>query len=147
MFPSQKQKTVNTLKNITSNVVKNNNIPIVTNDGIIIGPYFIVYKNDEYLIQYGKNICYKTFTKTSAIAICQLMNTSNNRYEINKILKADHDAFFCKNDLYFIKNAYNSAKKNNNIVKTQILENKFTVTYEKYERAREILKKSIYNII
>jgi hypothetical protein len=147
MFLDEKKKAASTLQNIANSVLKNKVIPVETSNGIMMGDYLVQFKNNEYVIKLKNTVYYKTFSKSSAIAICYIMNTSKDKFTVSKILKADHDMFFSHNDLYFIQNAVDGAKKRNDLVKCEILENKLTVTYEKYERANQNLKKYINSII
>jgi hypothetical protein len=147
MFLDEKKKAANTLHNIANSVLKTNVIPVETNHGTMIGDYLIQFKNNEYVIKSKNSVYYKTFSKSSAIAICHIMSSSKDKYKINKILNADRDMFFSQNDLEFIENAFKGAKKRNDVIKCEILENKFTVTYEKYARANQTLKNYLTNII
>jgi hypothetical protein len=147
MFLDEKKKAANTLHNIANSVLKTNVIPVETKNGIILGDYIIQFQNNEYVIKSKNSVYYKTFSKSSAIAICHIMCSSNDRYKISKILKADHDMFHSHNDLEFIENAFKGAKKRNDVIKCEILENKFAVTYEKYARANQTLKNYLNNII
>jgi hypothetical protein len=147
MLLEEKKKTANTLHNIATYVLKNKIIPVETTNGTIVGNYIIQFKNNEYIIKSGNFVHYKTFSKSSAIAICYILSKTNDKYKILSIVKADHDMFFSQNDLQFIQHAYKVAKKKNDIVKCEILENKYSFTYEKYERSNSTLKNYLSTII
>lgn len=134
---------VKTFARISDSVIRKSGktLPIVTKSGILIGSYIIKPVNHCFLVQRGSEVLYRTFNKTAAMIIANLLH-NNNRDEIVHILDVDRKVASAREDLEVSRYHYNKAKKNNDHLKSGIMISKFEAADDKYQIAKHKLQES-----
>lgn len=142
MSQIQTDDLVNKLEKLSTKAVSSNLVPLVTKNGILMGTYIIKPRNGVFDIKEGDQVLYTTYSKSAAMIVVRMMAKKIRSERIMEIIDADRTAFSSRNDLELFKYHYENAKKRNDLSKKDIFLSRFEVTNDRYQRAKDVLKKS-----
>lgn len=143
------QETAKNLKSVADKTLSKSIIPYVTKKGIVVGSCLIVPSDEGFVVKRKNIVVAKTMSKSAAMIIAALMNKKITKAvveEIKSVSAADMVSFSSKHDLEIFKYHYSLAEKKNDENKKALMECRFSFANERYQQARNILKKSYMNL-
>ena len=143
------QETAKQLEDVAKKTLSKSIVPYITKKGIVIGTCLITPVDDGFLIKRNRVVVGKTMSKSAAMIIAALLNKKITKAiieEIKQVTTADMVSFSSKNDLEIFKHHYNLANERNDELKKDLMECRFSFANERYQQAKNILKKSYMNL-
>jgi hypothetical protein len=142
-------ETAKQFEDFAKKTISKSIVPYITKTGIVIGSCLIVPSAEGFIIKRNKVVVGKTMSKSAAMIIAALMNkqvTKTIAEEIKLVSTADMISFSSKNDLEIFKYHYTLAEKKNDETRKALMECRFSFANERYQQAKNILKKSYMNL-
>jgi len=141
MSVQKTQELANTLSNLYKSTISSVIVPVVTHQGILVGSYIIKPSDGLFLVSNKSRILHKTYTKKGALILAGILNKGHSKEDILQILSADMVAFSSKNDLEIYKHHYKLAVKRGDLLKKNLMMDRFDTSDCKMQKAKDTLEK------
>ena len=122
-------------------ILKNQILPIKTDDGILVGEVLIVSEgNIKHIIKNNEVIFLNVYLNAVAIKLANICNKNPASLQAQKIYDADQDYGRWFTDSQILRTQYNRAIEKRNFDRADMLYSRYTVSRDRAEKAKNIAR-------
>lgn len=122
-------------------ILKNQILPIKTDDGILVGEVLIVSEgNIKHIIKNNEVIFLNVYLNAVAIKLANICNKNPASLQAQKIYDADQDYGRWFTDSQILRTQYNRAMEKRNFDRADTLYSRYTVSRDRAEKAKNIAR-------
>lgn len=122
-------------------ILKNQILPIKTDDGILVGEVLIVSEgNIKHIIKNNEVVFLNVYLNAVAIKLANICNKNPASLQAQKIYNADQDYGRWFTDSQILRTQYNRAMEKRNFDRADTLYSRYTVSRDRAEKAKNIAR-------